>query len=88
MRYDQLPPNLKAKVDAQIGRTPKRARSRATAAGEFQPMRCCGLHGCGAVITSEAALNRHHGGRFDVVLDTPTVVAVASGSPNEETPHA
>lgn len=80
MRYDQLPANLKRAVDAKLGKT-KSARSRATAAGEFQPMRCVGVHGCGAVITSEAALNRHHGGRFEVLLPPDPAIAVASGKP-------
>lgn len=86
MRYDQLPTSVKRKVDAAIGKQPGRTRSRATAKGEFMPMRCVGVHGCGEIIRSEAALERHHGGRFEVILGDEAVHAVTSRAPDEGEP--
>lgn len=68
MRYEQLPPALKARVDAQIGRKPRAKRSRATATeGTTSSWRCVK---CGTVYTTEASMNRSKCVRLEIVIET------------------
>ena len=61
MNYDQLPNDLKRKVDAALSRQPRQKPSRATS-GVGLPLRCIGVNGCGEVIErpSESALDTHY----------------------------
>lgn len=72
MRYDQLPPNVKAQVDAQIGKQPKTRRSRTVAVGETTSRWRCAS--CGEILTTEAAMDRHPHARIECVLDDAPLV--------------
>jgi hypothetical protein len=68
MRYEDLPAAMRAQVDAELGKTPKRRTSqRAARSGTTSRWKCAS---CAETFTSWAAAERHNPAhpRIEVVL--------------------
>lgn len=66
MKYDELPPALKARVDAQLGKAPKRPRrqERGTSTGSCHG---CDWTGTYAAWEAHSDAEKHH--RFELDLE-------------------
>lgn len=65
MKYAELPAGLRAQVDAQMGREPRRRSRKVATEGTTSRWRCAS---CGEEFTSEAAFKDHPHPRIEVVL--------------------